>query len=178
MGGATTDQDERVLMGLNRWLAALIAVAATLFAIGVSIEKSDTHTEPADVHLEGESAEGEGSESAEAAEGGEAHAEGEEDEKLLGIDLESTPLIVAAVVASLALAAGAWTRPDSRALLALISIAMLAFAVLDIREVAHQLDEDETGIALLAALVALLHLAAAGLAWRLERVVDASIAEA
>lgn len=46
-------------MALNRWLAALIAVAAILFAIGVSVERSDSHAEPAGAHIEGESAEGE-----------------------------------------------------------------------------------------------------------------------
>lgn len=168
-------------MGLNRWLAALIAVAAILFAIGVSVEKSDTHAEPAGVHVEGDASEGEATEageSAEATESGEANEEGAEDETLLGIDLESTPLIVAAVVASLALAGGAWARPDSRALLTLIGIAMLAFAVLDIREVVHQLDEDKSELALLAGLVALLHLGAAGLAWQLERLAGAGGAEA
>ena len=41
-------------MTLNRWLAVLITIATVLFAIGVSIEKSDTHTEPAEVaHAEG-----------------------------------------------------------------------------------------------------------------------------
>jgi len=153
-------------MALNRRLAVLIATGAALFAIGVLIETSDTHGEPAAGHVEGEPGE---SEIAEGAESAEAHEEGEEDETLFGIDLESTPLIVAAVIASLALAAGAWARPDSSVLLTLIGIAMLAFAVLDIREVVHQLDEDGSGLALLAGLVALLHLAAAGLAWRLER---------
>ena len=143
-----------------------------------------THTEPAAAHVDGDAAhvEGAASEGTEAAaptETTDAHAEGGgESDTVLGIDVESTPLIVLAVVASLALAAGAWARPDSRGLLTLIGIAMLAFAVLDIREVVHQLDEDETGLALLAGLVALLHLAAAGLAWRLQSSGDASPAHA
>jgi hypothetical protein len=41
---------------------------------------------------------------------------------------------------------------------------MLAFAALDVREVAHQLDDDHTAMAILAATVAALHIAAAGVA--------------
>ena len=41
---------------------------------------------------------------------------------------------------------------------------MVVFAVVDVREVFHQLDEDKDGLALLAALVAALHLAAAAVA--------------
>jgi hypothetical protein len=43
-----------------------------------------------------------------------------------------------------------------------------AFAILDIAEVGHQLDEDRTGLAVLAATIAALHAAATALAvWRL-----------
>jgi hypothetical protein len=55
-------------------------------------------------------------------------------------------------------------RPGWLPLLLLIVVAMAFFAVLDVREVFHQLDEDKTGLAMLAALVAALQLAAAGLA--------------
>lgn len=161
-------------MTLNRWLALLIALATILFAIGISIEKSETDAEPSEAGLvEGEAAEVEAAEGeaaeVQAAETKDGEGEGEEEEEtLLGINLESTPLVVLAVITSLALAAGAWARPDWRTLLTVIAIAMLAFAILDIREVIQKLDEDETGIAALAGLVAALHLAAGGLAWRLE----------
>ena len=80
-----------------------------MFAIGVSIEKPDAHTESTEVaHAEGEAAEGE----AGATEDGEGEERGR---ALLGIDLESTPLVVLAVIASFALAAGAWARSDSHA---------------------------------------------------------------
>lgn len=152
-------------MASNRWLALLIVVATALFAIGVSVEKSDSHTESSEpAHVEGVSEEGEETEASQVSD-----EEGEESETLLGVDLESTPLVVVAVIASLGLALGAWIRPDSQSLLALIVIAMLAFAVLDIREVVHQLDEDEAGLALLAGLVAALHLAAAAVAAQLHR---------
>jgi hypothetical protein len=45
---------------------------------------------------------------------------------------------------------------------------MLAFAVLDVREVFHQIDESNEGIAALAALVAVLHASAAALAFTAE----------
>jgi hypothetical protein len=41
---------------------------------------------------------------------------------------------------------------------------MVVFAVLDLREVVHQLDEDNGGLAVLAGVVAALHLAAAAVA--------------
>jgi hypothetical protein len=41
---------------------------------------------------------------------------------------------------------------------------MIAFAVLDIRDVGHQLDDDRAGIAILAANIATFQLAAAALA--------------
>ena len=162
-------------MALNRLLAAVIVIATVAFAIGVSIEKGDTHTETGEeaAHVEGaEAAEGEESEEAHAEETApaEEHSADEEDEELFGIDLESTPLIVLAVAFSLAIAAGVWLRPALSWLLLVTSLAMLAFAVLDVREVFHQLDEDETGLAVLAGFVAVLHAAAAALAFKLERV--------
>ena len=48
-------------------------------------------------------------------------------------------------------------------LLAVAAIA-LAWAAIDVREVAHQLDESRTGIAAVAIVVAIMHLAAALLA--------------
>jgi hypothetical protein len=78
-------------------------------------------------------------------------------------DVESPLLVMAAVVVSLVLAGLVWRRPD-RPLLIVIAVVAAAFAVLDAAEVAHQLDEDNTGLALLAGLVAALHAGAAVLA--------------
>jgi uncharacterized membrane protein len=69
---------------------------------------------------------------------------------------------IAAVLASLALAG--WQRPHHTGLLALVAVVMLAFGALDAREVAHQMDVDNNGLAVLAALVAVLHLVAAAVA--------------
>jgi len=46
---------------------------------------------------------------------------------------------------------------------------MVMFGALDIREVFHQHDEAKTGLAVLAGIVAALHLAAAGVGGRMAR---------
>lgn len=91
--------------------------------------------------------------------GGEIHSE-----DLLGIDPESTVLVVLAIVGSLALAAAVWSWPEAIPVLALVGLAMLFFCALDIREAVHQSDESNGGLMALALTVAALHLAAAGLA--------------
>jgi hypothetical protein len=80
----------------------------------------------------------------------------------LGIDVEAWPFATLAAVASLTLAAAAWLRPRAVALLTLVAVAMLAFAALAVREVVHQVDIDKSALAVMAAVIAALHLAAAG----------------
>ncbi len=169
-------------MSRLRWtLVALLAVSTVLFAVGVIAERSDadTHTpeaaqteaaggEAAETHEDGEAGEAREAES----EGGDAEpASGEassEDERVLGIDLESTPLVVLAVLAGLGLAALTATRFGRlRGFLLAVVLVMLAWAALDLREVLHQLDESRTGVALVAMMVAVLHLAAAAVSGRL-----------
>jgi hypothetical protein len=58
----------------------------------------------------------------------------------------------------------AWLRPRTIGLLALVAVAMVVFAAVDVREVFHQADEARTGLAVLAACIAAVHLAAAALA--------------
>jgi hypothetical protein len=171
---------------LRLTLVALLVASTALFAVGVIAERSteDTHTEPAASHAaesgskteESEGAHNERGESeganresgaSEATASGEAgHAESgaekDESERLLGVDVESTPLIVLAVLAGLALAVLAASRAGQRRgfLLAVVAIG-LAWAALDIREVVHQLDESHTSIAGIAIAVAAVHLAAA-----------------
>jgi len=91
------------------------------------------------------------------------------EETVAGVDPESTPLVVFAIVTSLLLAAGCWFRPDWRWLLVATAFAMAAFAVLDLRELIHQLDESNTGLAVQAGAVAILHGAAAVTAVILRR---------
>ena len=161
------------MSGLRLILVGLLVVSTALFAVGAFAERSqaDERGEPASVraHESGESPGELGGEHHE----GEAEAAGDrveaphadESERLLGVETESTPLIILAVIAGLALAALAAT-PVGRGPLALLAIALLAlaFAVLDVREVAHQLDESHTGVAIVAIAVAVLHLASAAIA--------------
>ena len=132
-------------------LAVLIVAATALFVVGVSIEKAEGgHEEPA--HVEA---------------GEESH--GEEGEEILGLEPESTPMIGLAAVVSLALALAAWLRSESELLLAVVVVVMLAFAVFDLAEVAHKIEESEAGIAAIATLVAVLHLAATWVAFSMRR---------
>jgi hypothetical protein len=153
-------------MSLRGVLAALIVAATATFVVGVAIERgreSDHHersaseatSEPGEAH----------SETGEAASVAEHRsAEPREELRPLGVDVEAWPFVAVAAVASLALAAAAFSRPRAVVLLALVGAAMLAFAALDVREVVHQLDDDAGGLALLAGTVAALHLAAAAVA--------------
>ena len=153
-------------------LAALLAVATLLFAVGVIAERSsaDEHAEPtasAESSEAGHAEEGEGAHAAEEApspEGGAAESSGEE---LAGVDLESTSLIVLAVLAGLVLSAAAATELGrSRAFLLAVVVIALAWAVLDVRELLHQLDESRGGIAAIALAVAVVHFVASAVAGR------------
>jgi hypothetical protein len=168
-------------MRLRVVLIALLVVGTAAFVVGVSVERAqgENHAEPATA-VEGEREAGmpaeagheDGAESGEAARAEEsAGAAADEDkaETFLGIDYEAVPFIVLAAAFSLALAAAVWLRPGSVTVLALVVVAMVAFAVLDAREVVHQLDEDNGGLALLAGVVAALHLGVAAVALALAR---------
>jgi hypothetical protein len=158
-------------------LVALLVLSTVAFVVGVSVERSagDSHDEPAaeaseaaergDEHAD-EEGEARASEPGEAARGEEVAGEAkeDEDERVLGVDLEATPFVVLAAAVSLGFAAAVWLRPEWSLLLGLLAAAMVVFAVLDVREVVHQLDADRGGLAVLAGFVAVLHLAAAALA--------------
>ena len=149
---------------MRHLLLALMLTATAAFVVGVTIERNDEdHHHPTASTATGHANErGEEGTPEHEAPGG--HATAEELRPLgIDIDIEATPFVVLAAAVSVLLALAAWLRP-SPILLALITVAMLAFAVLDVREVSHQLDEDRDGLALLAALVAVLHLASAAVA--------------
>jgi Flp pilus assembly protein TadB len=167
---------------LRHLLLALMLAATAAFVVGVAVERAgddhpaaveaaEHHSETAEHDSAAEGAEhseaAEHDERSELAEGGETHEQSEE-LRPLGIDVEATPFVVLVAIVSVALALVVWLRP-SVGLLVLVAFAMLAFAALDVREIAHQLDEDDTGLALLAALVAALHAAAATTAVLLAR---------
>jgi hypothetical protein len=135
-------------------IAALLVVSAGLFVIGVTSESDgDTHSDEPSA---------ESTEHSEANETSEVRAN-EGEERVLGLDLESPAPIAGALLLSAALAGLVLWRPDRRVLV-VIAIASGAFAVLDIAEVIHQLDEDRTGLATLAATIAAMHAAVAALA--------------
>lgn len=154
----------------GRAAALLFAVTAALFAIAVSLEPDD-HDETTETHSEAtgtEDAHDEAAEGEEGHEATEAEAAHDEDETVLGIDVESPATVAFAVIGSLLLAAALWFRP-LRPVAVLAVASGLAFAALDLAEVAHQLDESSTGLAALAAAIAIGHAAAAitsGLATR------------
>jgi hypothetical protein len=153
-------------MSTPRRIAALFALLMLLstgvFVIGATVEKSQGHSEPgvaetrtdegSEAHHEGET---------EKSEGTGAHSE--DAETIGGIDVESTPLIVVGAVLTLALA-GAALRWPRREVFAIAAGFCLGFAVLDGRELVHQLDEDASGVAVLAGFTLALHLAAAAVA--------------
>ena len=62
-----------------------------------------------------------------------------------------------------------WRFPALRPLLVLVALAALAFCSFDVREAIHQASESRTGLVVVAALVAALHLAAAGVALAMAR---------
>jgi hypothetical protein len=154
-------------------VAALLAASAVVFAIGVSVERSQSthHDETAPSAGAGATPQGaEGSAAREAAEkkprvatdqaASATETGGESTEKVFGINTESVGLVVAVVIASLLLAAIA-LAVRSPLVLGIIIVVALAAAVFDAREIAHQLDESRNGVATLAALTMTLHLLAA-----------------
>jgi hypothetical protein len=165
-------------------LVVLLVASTAAFVVGVSVERSsgDSHDEPSgaaelsepaesgEQHAE-EEAEEEPSQTGAEARSDEARAEADEDEdeRVLGVDLEATPFVVLAAALSLGLALAVWLRPGWGPLLAPVAAAMVVFAALDVREVVHQLDEDNGGLAVLAGLVAALHVAAALVALSIGR---------
>jgi hypothetical protein len=84
--------------------------------------------------------------------------------KILGIDTESLALTIVAVVASLLLALAVWLTRWPRLILLLVAGFGLVFAAGEGRELVHQLDESNAGIAVIAAILIGRHLAVAALA--------------
>jgi len=167
-----------------RAAAVLFVVAAALFAVGTSTEP-DGHDEAsegtsAEAHVEtdegegGEEAHDEGSDGGEGqeetaeGEAGESGADEDDGEKLLVLDVESPAAVALAVVASLLVAAALWIRPIRPVAIGAVALGAV-FAVFDIAEAAHQLDESRTSYAVLAMVIAAAHslaaLASGRVAW-------------
>lgn len=165
-------------------LTSLLIAGAALFAIGIAAERNasahhtETGTEAAnptettteqtapageaggDEATHTDNTTGEGATRTEVP-GGETTAHSETSgETVLGINLESNALVAVAVAVSFALAALNWLRNRRNLLFATMAF-VLVFVVFDIAEVGHQLKESRAGLAVLAAAIALVHLATA-----------------
>lgn len=153
----------------RRWLlSSLLIAGAALFVIGVTAERNtaDTHTETSTetaqtdttAHVEEAGGE-EAPHTEESATAQEGHTESSS-ETVFGVNLESTALVIVAAIASLTLAALTW-RWNLRLLLVAAVAFAVVFAVVDIAELVHQIEESRVGIAALAAAIAVLHIVAA-----------------
>jgi hypothetical protein len=137
--------------------------------VGVVAERQSGHHDEPAATATTESVGETGNEAAEQSDAesqaspGTAAEHGESTEaRVLGVDLESPGLVVAVVLASVGLAAWVWRRQNT---VALVVVAVFAgvFAVFDIAEVAHQIDESRPGIAVLAGVVAVIHVVVAAI---------------
>lgn len=153
--------------GLVALFALLMLLSTAAFVIGVTVEKGQGHS---DSVVEASHSDEEGSAGHEEAGGeegggeeGGGEASSEESESLVGVDVESTPLVIFGALLSLALIGAVALRPR-REVLAVAIVFCIGFAVLDGRELAHQLEEHAGTVATLAALTLILHLGAAAMA--------------
>jgi 4-hydroxybenzoate polyprenyltransferase len=161
---------------LRATLVLLLLVSAALFAVGATVERHQ-HTEAARTAASETSGTTEGSspstETHPSESGGETQpsethpASGEtastSSEKLFGINPEATWLVVLGVAVSALLALAVWFA-DKRSLLILVGVFGLLLAALDIRELVHQIHESRASLVVVSAVLAMLHLAVAGIA--------------
>jgi hypothetical protein len=147
---------------LRRLVAVLFVVAAALFVIGVEAEGDSHHAETTTlttVHNESAESGAAGQhETTEVSVAGQTESIGES--KVLGVDIESPAAVALAVIASVLLAVGMWLRGMRWTALLAAAVAVV-FAVFDIAEVVHQLDNSRTGLAVLAGVIAAAHAVAA-----------------
>jgi hypothetical protein len=156
-------RDTTVIRSVARLTAAvLILASAAAFAIGVAVEHHSEGAEHAAVTATA------GTDPDGGHEGADQSRPAEHSELLFGVNPESTGLVVTAVVVSVLFAAAILTI-GTPWLAGLIAVLMLAFAALDVREILHQFGESHLGLALLAILVAVLHVLAAAMAVRVTR---------
>jgi hypothetical protein len=155
---------------LRAALVLLLVGSGLLFAIGSTNEHHQHHAEhpaaaaanaPGETGQNGESGgESNSTESTTPVEKG----HGETGVKLLGVNTESLTLTIIAVVASLLLGLAVWLRRWQRLTLLCVAGFGLIFAAGDARELVHQLDESNTGLASIAAILLGLHLTVTALA--------------
>lgn len=152
---------------LSMIVAVLLVVSAALFAVGVAVERSQASSESpaaaaaeAPGHVESGSAGSEASEASAEAPDEDTHTD-DGGESILGINPESWGLVALGIAVSVLLAVAALTiTGTSRRNLLFGAIALfgLVFAILDVGELIHQVGESRAGIAVLAAVLVVLHL--------------------
>jgi hypothetical protein len=162
---------------LRAALVLLLVGSGLLFAVGSTIERNQHHSEHRSTA--GELSGGSGATSEAAGEsGGEGSGEtrppgttetapethGEAGAEILGVNTESVALEVVAIAASLVLALVVWLGRWPRLALLCVAGFGLVFAAGDGRELVHQLDESNAGLAAIAAVLIVLHLAITALA--------------
>jgi len=156
--------------GAARLAGVLLALATVVFVWGSFAERSG-HDDVAKSHGTANTEQaGNGESPAQhAAETGNAktvtESSGESEYRPLGVNLESTPLVLAAGALSLLLAALVVFRPNRVTLVAVVVVGV-GFALLEVVEVVHQANRNRTGLLILALTAALLHMAAAVFAAR------------
>ena len=161
--------DTRRPDGTSLLIGVLFAIATILFVWGSFAERSGHHetkshaTPNAEQASNGESAKQRASETGNT--GSATEANGETEYRPLGINLESTPLVLAAAAISLLVAALVAFRP-SPATLFTVAILGAGFTALELVEVVHQADQNQIGLLILALAAGILHAAAALLAAR------------
>src|SRR5712692_2705474 len=167
------------LTPLRAALALLLVASAILFLVGSTIERNHHHeAAPAAQKAHSESGKGSAGETGKPtghSESGSAEPSGakpgpaeaghtEAGAKILGVNTESLALSIVAVVLSVLLAAAVWLPRWSRLVLLAALGFGLVFAAGDAREVVHQLDDSNSGLAAVAAILIALHVSVAMLA--------------
>jgi hypothetical protein len=173
------------LTAARRWLLpGLLVLGAVLFVVGTSAERHNEaavsiETAPAaegtptvEAALGATTTAAEGMPAAESAEGATAthsaateSSESTAEGKVLGINRESKGVVAIVAVISVALAGLAWALRRRQVFFVIAAFAAL-FAIFDIAEVAHQVDLSRTGLAVLAGVIAAVHIVATVLAGR------------
>jgi hypothetical protein len=156
-----------IIIARRRWTATVVAVllvaAAALLILGVVLERHiESGTQHPIVAATGEPQEShhdEAPEGTHAEAGGPAHGHDEAAERSTGIDVESPLIVALGGIASVALAAAVWVRPN-RPVVAVVVAFSAAALVLDVLEIRQQLGADRIGMAALAAMIAALRIAA------------------
>jgi len=155
--------------GLRQLLAGLMVIAAVLFIVGVSREHALHHSEakPAVTATEPVHSEGGGEDSLATGRTTETptetHHETASEGRVLGVDIETWPLVIAFALLSLGLAI-ALLCSRSRAVVGGTGLVAAVAAVFDIAEIAHQANESRTSLVAIAVAVATLHVAAVSVA--------------